>query len=98
MRQAGKIIDIAVTDLTVVFHLTQSLLQQQDSCSHTLRLVPKQSRLPSTRWIVLISSFLESLQVSLIPKLFALFSTSESLTPTSSFRLYKLDRAALLWI
>jgi hypothetical protein len=51
--------------------------------------------LPSVRWIVLINSFLESLQVSLIPKFFALFSTSDNLTSASFWvKLYTLNRAA----
>jgi hypothetical protein len=81
--KAGKIIDITLAYLASVFHLTQSLLQQQIDCSQEFLAVPKQGLLPSTRWIVLISSLLDSLQVSLIPKVFAFFSTSESLTSPS---------------
>jgi hypothetical protein len=60
-------------------HLMQSGLQQQVIWSQALRAVEKQSKLPSLRWMVRIRSFLESLQVSLMPKLFAFFSTSDNL-------------------
>ena len=93
--KAGKIVDVAVANLAAVFHFTQSFLQQQINWPQEWRLVvPKQARLPSVRWIVLISSFLESLQVSLIPKPLAFFSTSQSLNSPSFFKLYKPNRAA----
>jgi len=73
-------------------HFTQSLLHAQEIWSQVLFAEPKQSKLPSLRWIVLIRSLFESLQVSLIPKLFAFFSTSDSLIfkYTSPFLPYTL--------
>jgi len=87
MGNAYKIINIPLADLAPVFHywlnpffyLMQSARQQQAGWSQLKRAVPKQSKLPSVRWMDLTSSFLDSLQVSLTPKSLALFSISESL-------------------
>jgi hypothetical protein len=106
MGKAHKFINIPVANLASIFHIlrnlflylpTQSLLQQQAICVQEPTAMPKQSKLPSLRWIVLIRSFFEYFQVSLTPNVFAFFSTSESLILLPSFgvfRLYKPHHAA----
>lgn len=63
--------------LTILTYFKQSLLQQQAHWSQLAVAVPKQGKLPSVRWIDLISSFLEYFQVSFMPTLLAFFSISE---------------------
>jgi len=85
MRDSHKIINLPVAELTLIFHFRQSLLQQQVIWLQESLAVPKQSKLPSERWMFLIRSFLENLQVSLIPAFLAFFSISESRIFTPPF-------------
>lgn len=61
--------------------LTHSMRQQHAFWSQVpVIMVLKQSKFPSFRWIALIRSLLEYLSVSLIPKDFAFFWMSDSLS------------------
>jgi len=87
VRDAGKIINVAVANLAAVFHyLMQSVLQQQTVWSQFFFPLAKQTLKPSLLWMVRIRSFLANFQVSLMPKFFAFFSTSESLIIKPSLR------------
>ena len=59
MGKAYKIIDVPFADMAPVFHLMQSSLQQQLTWLQLPLAVPKQGKLPSLCWIVLIRVFLE---------------------------------------
>lgn len=98
MRDTDKIIDIPIANLTPVFshefspfrcpsYIKQSCRQQHAGWLQAWLAVPKQSKLPSLRWIAFIKSFFGNFQVSFIPSALAFFSISSNLMKPPPLRL-----------